>query len=851
VTRALALLVFCSLPAVAAAAQLSSIVPQRYRLSLQPNVARRRFSGAETIEARIDAPTRAITLDSVGLQIRAARVHAGDETLAAKITSAPARETITLTLPHAVAGDATVELEWSGALADDLEGLFATGHGGGRALFTHFEPFGARRVFPCFDAPDRKARFVLTVDVDEGDEAVSNTPIEARVALAGKRERVRFAETAPLPTYLVAVAAGPFGALHAGAGATPLRAIAPVGELPLARFALETAAALLPRFADYFGRPYPFAKLDLVAVPAFAPGGMENAGAIFLRDDRMLVDAAHASPATLHAVAMLIAHELAHQWIGDLVTPAAWNDLWLAEATATYVAHQVVAAWHPEWRPWDELQPSIDEVMAADELAAAHPVRTADGDEPLFDAIVYTKGAALLRMLGGWLGDDAVRAALRALVEEHAFANATAEDLWRALDDTAPDAPSRAARAWFQERGHPTVVVGGSCRDGALTLTLRRARAQPASPLPIALRWPGGQRVALLTGDEATLRLDDGGRCPGFVDANAGRVGFYRVRYDAPLAAALALHAERALEPAERVGLLSDAWLDLRDGAPLAGYLSLLATLGGDRSAVVLDEIGRRLAFIDGQLVRSSDEAAFERLVGDLLSPTHAALGWSPRDGDDDDTRVARARVIELLGTLARAPDVVRQSDRLLAGYLADRRSLDPALADAVVALGARNGDDARYDAYLSRLQAAPTPEERERFGEALTHFGRPRLLHRTLSLLLTGLVPADELIRFAAGLADDARGRPTAWRFLKSHFDALERKAPRAGWLLPTTERFCDAEHAREIGRFFALREPYSSLANAIAATTERIASCAALRQRAVAELASWLQARSADGRR
>ncbi|HEX9101514.1 MAG TPA: ERAP1-like C-terminal domain-containing protein, partial [Polyangia bacterium] len=546
----------------------------------------------------------------------------------------------------------------------------------------------------------------------------------------------------------------------------------------------------------------------------------------------------------------LVAHELAHQWLGDLVTPTAWRDLWLAEATATYVAHELVGAWRPDWRPWDDLEPAVDEVMADDELPAAHPVRASDGEHALFDAIVYTKGAALLRMLAGWVGADIVRDAFRRLVAAHPFSGVDADDLWAALDDAAPSPVSSVARRWFEERGHPTLLVHGACDGASLTLFVRRDRPQPSSPLPLFLRWPGGRRVELLRDDEASVRIDGGARCPAWVDANAGRAGFYRVHYDAALADALAGAAETALDPAERVGLASDAWLDLGDGAPLGTYLALAIRLAGDRSPALLDELGRRLSFMSAQLARASDRSAFERFAGELLEPAHAALGWAARPGDDDATRLARARAVELLGAVARTPHILAEADRVLRRYLADPDAVDGAMADAVVALGAQDGDAARWDAYLARLHAARTPEVEERFRDALTRFERPQLLHRTLALLLTGVVPAQELMRFCAGLADNARERPTTWRFLKSHFDALERKSPRTGWLLPTTQRFCDAGAAREIARFFAERAPSQSPASAVAGTTERIASCALLRERAGAELSAWLRARYAEAR-
>jgi puromycin-sensitive aminopeptidase len=833
--RAVVLAALGAWPAAASAARSPAFVPSRYELSLAPGHGRS-FSGHETIEGRLPAPARAITLDAVELHVAEARVRVGDATLAARVVEAPAGH-VTLALPYAVAGEVRVELAWSGALSDDLSGLFALDDGGRRALFTDFEPAGARRVFPCVDEPAHKARFALSVDVDADDVAVSNTPIVERVPLPGRRQRVRFAETPPLPTYLVALATGRFATLRASAGETPVRVIATREQLPLAQLALDTATALLPRFEAWFARPYPFAKLDLVAVPALAPGGMENAGAIFLRDDRLLVDAAHASPATIHAVTLLIAHELAHQWAGDLATPASWSDLWLAEATATYVAHEVVAAWHPEWRPWDELQPAIDDVMGEDELAATHPVRATDGGHALFDAIVYTKGAALLRMLAGWIGDDAVQAALRHLVAAGAYDNISADDWWTALDEVAREPIAGTVRNWFEERGHPVVEVAASeCREGRRTFHLRRAYERPGWTVPVTLRWPGGER-RLLLGDEASVEVDG---CPAWIDANAGRLGFYRVRYDAPLLTALGDVAETELAAAERAGLLADTWLAVRAGAPLGDYFALASKLRGERSPAVLDELGRRLAFAAAQLVRPAERSTFERFADELFAPSWAALGWTARSGDDDATRIARGRVLELLGAVARAPAILQEADRRVRQYLVDPRSVDGALADALAQLGAQTGDGARYHAYLARLPLAHTPEEQERLREALPRFEKPALQQRTLSLLLTGAVPADAIIRFAADLAGSSAG-PAAWRFFKSHFDALERKAPRTGWLLPASERLCDDGAARDVGRFVTLRA---------AETSERIARCAALRQRATVELAAWLHARYAEAR-
>ena len=821
------------------------VVPSRYALTLAPDLAHHSFSGRETIDVRLSATTRVIELDSVGLEIVDARVRSAGETLDAQVHYDPARQTITLALPHALpAGGARLTLGWTAPLSRDLDGFYETESRGRRYAFTHFEPSSARRAFPCFDTPSQKARFALTVVTDTADSAISNTPIEEVTPLDARQKMTRFAETPPLPTYLVAVAVGRLAALRTTVGSTPVAVIAPDDQLPLARFALDTAAALLPRFEAYFDRRYPFAKLDLVAVPAFAPGGMENAGAIFLRDDRILVDQARASPAVAHGIARLVAHELAHQWLGDLVTPAAWNDLWLNEATATYVAHEILDGWRPAWRPWDEFQTSLSESLADDELPTTHPVRLIDAEaaRPAFDSIVYGKGAAVLRMFAGLIGPGTLQGAFRRYLHAHEFASADAADLWSAIEETAGRPLAASLRPWLEAAGHPLITVGGECDGATLTLRLRQTPSGAGAlwTIPLGLRWPGGARVAVVTGRDSVVRIDGGSACPAWVDANAGRIGFYRVRYAPALARALDASAP-ALAPAERAGLLSDTWFDVRSGgAPIGRYLALVERLRGERAPAVLEELATRLEFIATELVPPADRAAFARFVDDLAMPAERSLGWTARAGDDDTTRVARADVIDLLGRVAGSPEILADAARALQRYLADPTTLDGAVADVVVALAGERGGPRLYQAYLTRLRAATSPAERARFLDALPLFRQPRLLHRTLWLALTDAVPPEVLPRLAVEIA--ARGerpRATEWSFLKAHFEALDQRLPRNGWLVGAAQQFCDAGSARDVARFLAPR----SSAHTLQETIDRIVACAAVRRRAVAAVGDWLR--------
>jgi aminopeptidase N len=359
------------------------------------------------------------------------------------------------------------------------------------------------------------------------------------------------------------------------------------------------------------------------------------------------------------------------------------------------------------------------------------------------------------------------------------------------------------------------------------------------------LRTASGTRVVLV--DNGVVRLDGDGACPAWVDANAGRLGFYRVAYAAPLARALAAQAP-SLEPAERVGLLSDAWFDvLRGAAPIGDYLALVTRLRGERAPAVLAELGARLEFVGRELVPVGERSAFARFVGELLAPAYSALGWSARDGDDDGVLLARAAVIDLLGRVARAPDILAAAARALAGCLGAGSKVDGAVGDVIVELAAERGDARLFHDFLGRLRGAHSPAERARFLDALPQFPAPRLMHRALSLALTDAVPADVLPRFAVEIAASGEQRRAAeWSFLKSHFETLDARVPRVGWLVGAAQQFCDAAAARDVARFL---EPRLRPAT-VRATVEHIVACAAVRRHDSDAVAGWLRTRYAEAR-
>src|SRR6266446_2538264 len=449
--------------------------PTEYDLHLEPDLDAGRFSGEVRITMRLDRARAAVTLHAADLKIERSAAEVGGREVPARASLQRADETVTLRFARPLpAGEAIVRLRFAGALNQHLRGFYAAQAGGGRYAFTQCEAADARRVLPCFDEPAFKARFQV---------AVSNGPVEREESAGGRGNKriVRFARTPPLSTYLLALAVGPLEASPIRqAGQTPIRIWHVPGKGQLVDFGLEAAAEALRRLEDYFGIPYPYGKLDLVAVPDFEAGAMENAGAVFFRETLLLLDPATVSLNEHKRAGEVIAHELAHMWYGDLVTMAWWDDLWLNEAFATWMAYRVVDDWRPEWRLWHAFEHDRAGALALDALANTHPiygeVRSVAEATQNFDAITYEKGAAVVRMIEHFLGPDQFRDGVRLYMRRHREGNAVAADLWRALAEASGREVARVARAWIEQAGFPLVTFGPAKGKAGRTLQVRQER---------------------------------------------------------------------------------------------------------------------------------------------------------------------------------------------------------------------------------------------------------------------------------------------------------------------------------------------------------------------------------------
>ncbi len=835
--------------------------PSEYRLHLHPDLDAGTFRGDVRIAVTLGKARREITLHAADLVMDAASVLVGSETIPAKTKLSKADDTVTLTTARPVpAGDATLELRFHGALSRHLRGLYAASANGVRYAFTQCETADARRVLPCFDEPAFKARFRVSVTAPREHTVLSNAPVEREEAIDGATRIVHFAPTPPLSTYLLALGVGPLEASEVRhLGRTPIRVWHVPGKGHLAAFGLEAGVETLRRLEEYFGLPYPYDKLDLVAVPDFEAGAMENAGAVFFRETLLLLDAETASLPERKRAAEVIAHELAHMWYGDLVTMAWWDDLWLNEAFATWMAYRVVDDWKPEWRMWQSFEHDRAGALGLDALAHTHPiyaeVRSVAEATENFDLITYEKGAAVVRMIEHYLGADTFRDGVRIYMRRHQEGNAVAADLWRALEEASKKEVARVAQAWIAQEGFPLVSMKPAA-GGTVALDVRQERffADPKIaaekrrrrwPLPLVVKLPG-DRVERVLADKATQRVALRGKRPAWYFGNAAAGGFYRVLHDADTRNALVADPG-VLSAVERLALVGDQWALVRaDRATVESFLDVAEALGGETDHDVLDGVAAPLAVLDDVVVPQGSELqhALRTWITRRFGPALTQLGWTPAADEPDAARLRRAALVRLVGGVAEAPEVLDEARARLDAYLADRRTLEPNLADPVVGLAARAGEDALYDRYRDVVAEARTPQEQRRFLLSLASFRTAATVRRTLDALLTGEIPTQDLAFILMRLFANPAGGAAAWTFTTKRWSTLRKRIPplMLARLVEATPGLREPRYAREVKAFFT-SHPVPEAARALRQAMERFRLNAELRRRTAPGLARWLE--------
>jgi puromycin-sensitive aminopeptidase len=789
------------------------IRPVRYELTLEPDLEAATFAGEVLISVLVTAPTDTIACNAVDLDILAADLTEGPlsdgSPLAVTGVALDAEtERVTFTLERTLLpGEAHLRVRFNGQLNDKLRGFYRstfTDTDGVEQVIatTQFEATDARRAFPCWDEPDHKASFVISLIVDEDLFAVSNASELSREPAPDRtgKHLVRFAETIVMSTYLVAFVVGPLEATAPiDVDGTPMRVIYPKGKGHLTDFALEVGSFCLRHFTNYYGIPYPGDKLDLVAVPDFAFGAMENLGCVTFREILLLVDPATTTQAELLNVTDVINHELAHMWFGDLVTMKWWNGIWLNEAFATFMEMHATDAFRPLWDRWTTFGLSRTAAFDTDSLTSTRPIEypvisPADA-EGMFDILTYEKGAAVVRMLEQYLGEDQFRAGIRQYLAEHAYGTTETTDLWDAIESATGEPVRRIMDSWIFQGGFPVISVD-VVNDGR-TLRLSQHRFGYAgdlgdgeSPIPAhddAAQWIVplifSQRSAtdgVITFEKVLLdqpSIDIDLIEPAtWIYVNTEGTGFYRARYAPDLRAALVAHAQTDLSAIERYGLVDDIWASVLAGDLEAhDFLEVAEAFREEADLSVWQRIIAGLTALD-RVVDGDGRAALHTRVRELINPAYEKLGPEPRPEDSDRDRALRGVLFEALGVLGGNIDVQSRAHVILdIGALEP----DPALVAASVNIVAATGTSADFDEFIRRMKNAPTPQEELRYLGALADFPDPDLIARLVRMTLTDEVRSQNaplLLRRALSNRDAGE---IAWFFVSSEWEAITTRLP------------------------------------------------------------------------
>jgi puromycin-sensitive aminopeptidase len=841
-----------------------AVTPNRYELVLEPDLVAGRFAGRQDVAVTVHESATEIVLNAVDLEISGGSVSAGDgrRIEISKVRFEPETERAHLELDAtADPGEWSLHLEFSGELNDKLVGFYRSTYqvpdGDAQVIATtHFEATDARRAFPCWDEPDLKAVFSVTLVVAPDLAALSNGPEVGRTMQDDGRARVVFADTMSMSTYLVAFVIGNLELTEVvDAGGVPTRIAHVPGKGPLTAFALEVGAHALTWFADYYGIPYPDKKVDHIALPDFAQGAMENLGCITYREAALLVDPATSTHGEQLDVAETVAHELAHMWFGDLVTMRWWNGLWLNEAFATFMAMLAVDAYRPDWEVWNQFARSRSAALEVDSLNSTrpieYPVHSPDDANGMFDTLTYLKGGAILRMLEQYLGGERFRDGIRRYLGQHAYGNAETHHLWDALEEETGEPVRRIMDSWIWQGGYPLISV--SIADGVLRFTQRRyapSRPDDASrwsvPLLVRQSAPNGRETTeaiLIEADGATLPLLDP---DAVVVANAGGISFVRVWYDDELAGRLAGSVQQTLSPLERYALVDDAWAAVVDGSATASsFCRLVEGFRDETELPVWQLILTGLAWCD-RFLEGAPRDRFRDFVRNLLRPAFEQLGWQASAGEPDLVRALRGALAQAIAVLGDDPEAKAQM-RELEGESRNGGNVDAHLASAAVQVVATNGDAADFARYWQKVRDGSTPQDQLRYLNALARFRDPELFEQMLASTLTEDVRSQDAPFLLAMATTNRDHGDRAWRFIAEHWDqAIERFAASNIISLASGARFLsEPEQQVAVSTFFQTHAiPQAGLM--LDQMLERQRINVALRERATPDLAEAFSASS-----
>jgi aminopeptidase N len=832
--------------------------PDHYQLTITPDFGNENFAGDETIQIRLLKPSSSITLNAAEIKFAEVTIASSGKTQTAQVTSDEKNEMATFTVSEPLAaGPAEIHIRYTGILNGQLRGLYLSKANNRKYAITQLENTDARRMYPSFDEPSYKATFDITTIIDKGDTAISNGKIVSETPGPGEgKHTLKFSTTPKMSSYLVALAIGDWECLEGSADDIPIRVCGVPGKKQYSGFALEAAEFTMKFYNQYFAIKYPYGKLDILGVADFSAGAMENTACIISRD-LIFVDPKQSSYFLRKIVAQdLVAHEMAHQWFGDLVTMRWWDDIWLNEGFATWMSFKPMEAWKPEWNMQTDAVSSSTGAMDTDSLSSTRAIE-AHAETPaqiqeLFDSITYNKAAAVLSMVEGDVGQDVFRNGVNSYLAKYSYANATSEDFWKEITQVSHQPVDRIMESFVKQPGVPLVTLKTTCNDGKTKVTLSQQRyfsdrtifeagSKEQWQIPVCLKTGKDEKCQLLSSKEQEVILP---ACGSAVYGNAGARGYYRSGYDSANLKLISSSAERTLSSDERYLLLNDVIAQVSLNRLTVGdVLSLAQDMKDDNSAAVMNFVSNQLTFAGDYLVTDADRAQYQAWVRNTYGPVAEKLGWVSGPKDSDETRSLRASLLTILGAVGREPKVIQMSRDLFDKAL-NGQPVDQTLLFAAVGIAVREGDAALYNRILAHFGQIKTQEEFIVFGQAFCLFSDPALLTRTLNFAISPAMRAQDAPQVIRAVMANPAGRQLTWEFVRQHWPEIETKLSNysEATLVQAASVFCDTSKRDEVQQFFS-EHKIPAAERELKLTLEQINGCIDVRAHQQPLMQSWLQ--------
>jgi aminopeptidase N/puromycin-sensitive aminopeptidase len=840
-----------------------TVLPEHYTLALTPDLKAATFAGDETIDVTLLAPSKTITLNAIEIAFNSVKATAGTGMAQTATVSLDSdKEQATFTFPAELpAGKVKLAIAYTGILNNELRGFYLSKTDKRNYAVTQFESTDARRAFPSFDEPAFKATYDISLTVDAGDTVISNTNVIADKPAGSGLHTMSFATTPKMSTYLVAFLVGDFKCVSGESDGTPIRACATPGQEQKGKFAVEAAEYILHYYNNYFGIKYPMPKLDMIAIPDFEAGAMENFGAITYRETDLLIDEKTASLNQKKNVAVVVAHEMAHQWFGDMVTMQWWDNIWLNEGFATWMETKSVASWHPEWHYSQDEATTLEDTLNLDSQPTTHAIR-ATADTPseineMFDGISYGKGGAVLAMVENYLGAETFRQGVHNYLAAHLYGNATAEDFWGAQTANSHKPVDKIMESFVAQPGVPLIAITSDGENKVSAAQSRfyltpgvkpaAARSEAATTqswtIPISFKGATQDSCELLGQGTPAQSL----KTPAapFLFADGGGKGYYRTLYPKPAYDAIISHAEASLSPEERISLLGNEWAMMRSGHGAVGeYLDLVAALHTDPNAIVLEEALGKMATINDRVATEAEREQLAGWIRDEFSPVYRALGAGSAD-ESQDKKQMRALLLGVLGN-AGDPAVLAEAKTLAMRYVKDPSSVDPSLAQVALGVAASHGDAALYDDLLALSEKTSDPGIKTSALFLTASFKDPALVKRTLDLVAEGKVRNQDSWILLSALLNHRETREQAWSYIQQNWTKISAQFTTSSGsrVVAAAGSFCSVEKRDEVLSFFATHKVVAS-ERTLKQSADSINACVQLHQAQEPNLKQWLAAR------